>query len=170
MISSNLEAAIKALKIQDVYVRDQVANCRDDFNPKYEPDLESLTVQQMHLVRQSNVFEADEGICLLQVFIRLGARWVNPAEASEELSIRAIIEAEFIAEYTMSQKLDQQSIDEFALKNASYHVWPYWRELLSSQCARMHLPRLVMPTVQFAQNRDQPPAADVDEPPIDSTD
>lgn len=168
MISSNLQAAIKALKIQDVYVRDQVANCRDDFNPKYEADIDSLTVQQMHLVRQSNVFEADEGNCLLQVFIRLGVRWVNPAESSEELSIRAFIEAEFVAEYSMSQNLDQQSIDEFALKNASYHVWPYWRELLSSQCARMQLPRLIMPTVQFAQNRDQAAQSELGEIPVDS--
>ena len=170
MNSPSLQVAIQALKIQDVYVRDQVAACRDDFNPKYETDFDSLTIQHMHLVRQSSVFEAEEGNCLLQVFIRLGVRWINPSETSEELSIRAIIEAEFIAEYSMSQKLDQQSIDEFALKNASYHVWPYWRELLSSHCARMQLPRLVMQTVQFAQNRNQAEVPEVGEPAVDSAD
>lgn len=156
MNSLHLQAAIDSLKIQDVYVRDQVATCRNDFNPKYEADFDSLTVQHMHIVRQSNVLEADEGDCLLQVFIRLGARWVDPSEDSEELSIKALIETEFIAEYSMTQKLDQEAIDEFSLKNASYHIWPYWRELLSSHCTRMQLPRLVMPTVQFAQNRHQP--------------
>jgi hypothetical protein len=52
----------------------------------------------------------------------------------------------------MSAKLKKDCLNEFALRNASYHVWPYWRELLMSQCARMHLPRLVMPTMQVAQN------------------
>ena len=156
MISKPLQSAIDALTIHDVYVRDQLATCKNDFNPKYAPDLEALTTQQMHLVQQAVIAEADDKDCLLQVFIRLGVRWVNPAEENEELSIRAIIESEFIVEYSMSQKLEQNAIDEFALKNASYHVWPYWRELLSNHCTRMHLPRLILPTVQFAQNQQQP--------------
>ena len=63
-----------------------------------------------------------------------------------------MIEAEFVAEYAMGEQLEKDCLDEFALRNASYHVWPYWRELLMSQCTRMHLPRLVMPTTQVAQN------------------
>ncbi len=156
MINAHLQNAIDSLKIQDVYVRDQLAACKGDFNPKYAPDLEKLNIQQMHLIRQSTVVELDESNCVLQVFIRMGVRWVDPAEENAELSIKAIIEAEFIAEYSMSHKLEQQSVDEFSLKNASYHVWPYWRELLSSHCTRMHLPKLMLPTVQFAQNRDMP--------------
>jgi len=159
MNSPHLQAAIDSLKILDVYVRDQVATCKNDFNPKYEADFDTLTVQHMHLVRQSTVLEVAEDTCLLLVFIRLGVRWVDLSEKNEELSVRAVIEAEFVAEYSMSQRLEQQSIDEFALNNASYHVWPYWRELLSSHCSRMQLPRLVMPTVQFAQNRHQPDRA-----------
>lgn len=71
----------------------------------------------------------------------------------EANSVKALIEAEFIAEYTMKQTLGKASLDEFSLKNVSYHVWPYWRELISSQCDRMHLPRAVLPTVQLAHNR-----------------
>jgi len=159
MISADLQRAIDSLKIQDVYVRDQVASCLGDFDPKYAADISKLTIQQMHLVRQSNVAELGDDARLLRVFIRLGARWVDPEEENEEPSIQALIEAEFIAEYLMTEKLDQACIDEFSLKNASYHVWPYWRELLSSQCARMHLPRLILPTIQLAHNRHQEAAA-----------
>ncbi|WP_339867523.1 hypothetical protein [Pseudohongiella nitratireducens] len=162
MISAHLQKAIETLKIHDVYVRDQVATCMNGFNPKYAPDIETLTVQHMHLVQQSSVVEVDETNCLLQVFIRLGVRWVDSTEENEDLSVKAMIEGEFITEYAMNEKLDQQIIDEFALKNASYHVWPYWRELLSNHCTRMHLPRLILPTVQFAQNQQQLEKTDSD--------
>jgi preprotein translocase subunit SecB len=155
MISAHLQQAIDSLNIQDVYVRDQIASCIEDFDPKYAADLERLTIQQMHLVRQANVVELDDERRLLRVFIRLGARWVDPGQEKEELSVRAMIEAEFIAEYQMTATLEQSCIDEFSLKNASYHIWPYWRELLSNQCARMHLPRLILPAVQLAHNRHQ---------------
>jgi preprotein translocase subunit SecB len=155
MISAELQKAIDNLRIHDIYVRDQVASCLGDFDPKYAPDLERLTVQQMHAVKQSNVVELDDENLLLRVFVRLGVRWVDLEEEKEELSVRAVIEAEFIAEYQMDDTLEQNCINEFCLKNASYHIWPYWRELLSSQCARMHLPRLVLPAVQLAHHRNQ---------------
>lgn len=159
MITENLQKAIDSLHIQDVYVRDLVARCVDDFEPKYAPDIESLHVQQMHLITRSDVASTDEGNNLLRVFLRLGARWVDPNEiiqsgdSDEEPAIRAVIEAEFVAEYEMSDTLEQDCIDEFCFKNASYHVWPYWRELLSNQCIRMHLPKLVLPAVQLAHSR-----------------
>lgn len=155
MISAALQEAIDSLQIQDVYVRDMDAKCIGDFNPKYAADITKLNVQQMHQVRQSNIAELENDTQLLQVFIRLGMRWVDPDEANEEKSVRAMIETEFVAEYVMTKKLDQACIDEFSLKNTSYHVWPYWRELLSSQSDRMRLPRLMLPTVKLAHNRHQ---------------
>jgi preprotein translocase subunit SecB len=155
MISVALQQAIDSLQIHDVYVRDLVAKCEEDFDPKYADDISRLNIQQMHLVRQSNVAELDDEKHLLRVFIRLGMRWVDPDEEKEEQLVRAMIEAEFIAEYLMTERLEQTCIDEFSLKNASYHVWPYWRELLSSQCERMRLPRVMLPAVQFADNRHQ---------------
>jgi len=154
-ISAELQQAIDTLEIQDVYLRELDARCMDGFDPKYADDLADLTVQQMHLVRQAQVVEVERDERLLRVFIRLGVRWVDSKGAGEEDSIRALIEAEFIAEYRMTEELEQAAIDEFSLKNASYHVWPYWRELLSGQCARMHLPRLTLPAVQLAHNRHQ---------------
>ncbi|HEC06257.1 MAG TPA: preprotein translocase subunit SecB [Thiolapillus brandeum] len=153
--SAELQQAIDSLKIRDVYLRGLDARCLGDFDPKYAPDLTELTIQQMHLVNQSQVVEIEGDRQLLRVFVRLGVRWMDSKDSSEEESIRALIEAEFITEYEMTKDLEKAAIDEFSLKNASYHVWPYWRELLSSQCSRMHLPRLILPTVQLAHNRHQ---------------
>jgi hypothetical protein len=155
MINAELQQAIDTLKIRDVYLRELEARCLGDFDPKYTADISELTIQQMHLVRRSIVAEIEENSRLLRVYLRLGVRWVDPKEQREEDSIRALIEAEFIAEYGMDGALAQAAIDEFSLKNVSYHVWPYWRELLSSQCTRMHLPSLILPTVQLAHNRHQ---------------
>ena len=156
MISAGLQKAIDHLTIHDVYVRDQVASCMGEFDPKYAAEIERLTIQQMHVVKQATVAALDDESQLLRVFVRLGVRWVDPEGENEALSVKAVIEAEFIAEYQMTATLEQACIDEFCLKNASYHVWPYWRELLSNQCARMHLPRLLLPAVQLAHNRHQP--------------
>jgi len=153
MNNANLQKAIDNLQIQDVYLRDCLARCVGDFDPKYCADYSQLTVQFLHVVKQSAVMEQDGDGRLLRVFVDMGARWADLTESDDERSVRALIEATFVAEYRMAGELDQACIDEFALKNASYHIWPYWRELLANQCMRMHLPRLILPAVQLAHNR-----------------
>ncbi len=152
-MSSLLQQAIDNLQIHDVYLRDMRSGCFDGFDPKYAENLDCLEVQTMHVVRRTEVIQLDAQESLLfRVFILFGTRWVTPQANTEEPVPQAMIEAEFVAEYAMRAQLEQDCLNEFALRNASYHVWPYWRELLMSQCGRMHLPRLVMPTVQVAQN------------------
>lgn len=152
-MSSLLQQAIDNLNIRDVYLRDMHCGCFDEFDPKYAENLDCLEVQTMHVVRRTEVAQLDSQESLLfRVFILFGTRWVAHQADAEEPAPQALIEAEFVAEYAMSAELEQDCLNEFALRNASYHVWPYWRELLMSQCARMHLPRLVMPTMQVAQN------------------
>jgi hypothetical protein len=154
MADADLQRAIESLKIQDVYVRELTAKCLADFDPKHAEELDRLIVQRMHVVRESQVAELSDGNHLLRVFVRLGARWVMPEEAEEPSAVRALIEAEFVAEYRMDKVLDEAAINAFALRNASFHVWPYWRELLSNQCIRMHLPKLTLPMSQVADNHD----------------
>jgi hypothetical protein len=31
------------------------------------------------------------------------------------------------------------------LHNASFHLWPFWREYVVSQCNRMNLPKISIP-------------------------
>jgi hypothetical protein len=148
-VSKSLQQAIDALVIQDVYVKSCQAKCADDFDPK-STELEALLVQQMHVVLRSELIDIDGDGQLVRIYIRLGTRWVNPKENSDP-DIKAFVEADFIAEYQVTAELEQAAIDEFALKNASYHVWPYWREFLSTQCERLRLPRVVLPTVQYSK-------------------
>lgn len=152
MISAALQKAIDNLEIQDVYLRDLQAHCQPDFDPKYNAGIESLEVQIKHLVKQSQLVTVDSQQ-MLQVFVELGARWFDENEQEEAKAVKVLIEAEFVAEYLIKETLEKDSTDEFSLKNASYHIWPYWRELLTSQCARMRMPCVTVPAVQLAHNR-----------------
>lgn len=109
-----------------------------------------------HLINRSEKVELGSEEHLLRVFVELGARWVDKSDSGENSSVQAYVEANFVAEYKMKNDLGQECIDEFALRNVSYHIWPYWRELLMSQCVRMHLPKLVLPALQLAHNRHMP--------------
>jgi len=153
MLTENLQKAIDTLRINDVYLRNSISHCFNGFEPKYAQDLDKLETQSKHAVKQSQVAQLDDSRWLVRVFIELGIRLVDPVDESEDTSVKAIIEGEFVAEYISDEEPVEDCINEYALKNASFHVWPYWREYLMSQCTRMHLPRLVLPTVQFAQNR-----------------
>ncbi len=154
-MNANLQKAIDVFRIHDVYLHNSQSQCINGFDPKYDQNLDKLITQTKHGVKQSHLAQVDDSQRLVRVFIEVGARLIDPSVEQEKDSVRAFIEAEFIAEYTLDQDLNQACIDEYALKNASYHVWPYWREFLMSQCTRMYLPRLVLPTIQLAHNRHQ---------------
>lgn len=159
MMSEGLQKAIECLKIHDVYLRSSESTLSEGFEPKYEPELEDLEIQFKHLVTHSNtlVLEDDnEGSTrLFRVFIQFGARWIDVTEenGNDDDQVKAQINGVMVAEYRMEEDPGKDALKEFALRNASFHVWPYWREYLTTQCMRMNLPKLVLPTVQFAQNQ-----------------
>ena len=69
------------------------------------------------------------------------------SEPSGDAKVKALIEVTYVAKYRVNEgaELEQEAIDEFATKNAIYHVWPYWREYLSTTLARAHLPPFTLP-------------------------
>ena len=147
-ISENLQKAIDGLRIVDVYVKDVVAKCNEGFDPK-RSSFDNLVLQTKHFVKDyEEVKEIDLENHLFRVYLGMGVRWIDESVPESE-GIRAFIEVDFVAEYSIITSLEKESLDEFASLNASYHVWPYWRELLASQCDRMRLPRVMLPTVQF---------------------
>lgn len=155
-----LQQAIDALQIRDVYLRRSESQLAEGFEPKLDPDVDTLEVQFQHLISHFSVLELEvEGeapIQLFRVFVQLGARWLAPAPDGDTASdtddgnrLKALIAGVMVAEYDMRTDPGAEALKAFALRNASYHVWPYWREFLSAQCLRMNLPKLVLPAVQF---------------------
>lgn len=152
-----LQKAIDCLKISDVYLRNSLTSVTEGFEPKYELQNSEFSLQLKHRVERSEILklenDGDREQLILRVLIDLGARWVIGKEDSPEELVK--VEAQFLAEYAMTGPLEQAAIDQFAMKNASYHVWPYWREYLMSTSLRMNLPKLAVPAVQLAHNRFQ---------------
>jgi len=159
---NELQKAIDSLRINDVYLRSSHTSLADDFDPKFDGEKESLEVQFKHIVSRSDVValgSEDSGENLFRVFIDFGARWVESAglgkvaPEKEEPAVKAVIEGVMVAEYMMIDDPGTEALKAFAFNNASFHVWPYWREFLSAQCLRMNLPKVMIPAKQFAANR-----------------
>ena len=152
-----LETARQGLRVNDVTLRDAQVSLTDGFDPKY--DHAPLLVQLMHRVVRSDVIEISndrEPLRRFRVIVRLGIRWVRElkprkrkARAGEpgpsDPDVLALIEATFIAEYDLVEEVPREALDEFAQYNATWHVWPYWREYVANQCARMNLSKVTMP-------------------------
>jgi deoxyribodipyrimidine photolyase len=175
--SAALQRAIDALSIEDVCVRSLHASIENGFEPAYDADLDSLEIALKHVVKRFELFELESaeqaGTQRYRVFVEFGIRWSRPvrevpdaaaatdATAIDEVpeddpNVVAVIEAEMMAEYAMGTNPGHEALDVFARHNASFHVWPYWRELVSSQCLRMSLPKVVLPARQFASNSAEP--------------
>ena len=160
-MSDALQLAIDALTIEDVSIRSATAETADGYDPKFDADAEGLDVQLKHVVSSFELVDVgneDESVELLRVFIDLGVRWVRPTasdteedpdDLSESANRVATIEAVMIADYSMEHNPGEEALEQFAQQNASFHVWPYWREFVTNQCLRMNLPKLVLPTRQF---------------------
>lgn len=157
-----LQKAIECLDVQDIFLWSSNCSLMDGLDPKYI-DSNSMVTQLRHNVARGEVMtlnvNEDNEMQIFRVLINFGARWVLEEDRDEEqgdesvdesIDVRGEIEASFISEYLMKSNPGQDALNEFALRNAIYHVWPYWREYLMSQCMRMNLPKAVLQAVQFA--------------------
>jgi hypothetical protein len=158
-----LQRAIASLKFVDIFINESTSRLADGFDPKFDVRSESLIFQTKNLVTSSAVIEGgsdDESFLLFRVTSELGIRVFCKDDVvpdTEEPDVLAMIEATMHADYDISDKSiteDQQALDEFALNNVSYHVWPYWREYVTSQLMRMNMPKVVLPMFLRPSNQD----------------
>lgn len=156
---SKLQQAIDHLQIKDVFLAASSSEISSDFEPRYLESEEQIDVEHKHVVDRSTIVSfsnGDDTLNFFRVYVELGARWVSTSEEDESGSGSddkahqlAKVEACFVAEYLMKNEIPKDALEEFALKNASYHIWPYWREFLMNHAMRMNLPKIALPIVQF---------------------
>lgn len=153
-VSEALNRAKNGLQFEDIFQTNVSAHIKDDFDPKFNTITdEDYGIQFKHLITQSNVLELNGGESnrdLFRVYIEVGVR-LFPSKDNDNQPKNdplAQLEASYCIDYRITAaelKLDQEALDAFALHNASYHLWPYWREYLMSQCVRMNLPKISLP-------------------------
>ncbi|MGY2400140.1 hypothetical protein [Pseudomonas sp. SDO5271_S396] len=164
MNNEALNKAIASLKFTDVFITKSTSSLSEDFDPKFDARSDRLSFQTKNFVTASAIFEGeseDGPLQLFRVTSELGIRIIckdDVEEGNEEPEVLAQVEATMEADYTISDASiaeNQEALDEFALKNVSYHVWPYWREYVTSQLLRMNMPKLVLPMLLRASNQEQ---------------
>tara|TARA_R110001592_G_scaffold11568_3_gene56920 strand:+ start:2095 stop:2586 length:492 start_codon:yes stop_codon:yes gene_type:complete len=153
-----LKKAQDCLTINDVFIRQSAAFLAEDYDPIYCNSELEPHLRYRHNVNRSEVLELTnsdhETKKVFRVFIDVGAQWILSEDTTEEESSpSAQIEATLVAEYLITSEIEPDALAEFALHNASFHIWPYWREFLMNQCCRMNLPKITLPTMQLASNR-----------------
>lgn len=171
MSDNPLARAVACLKINDVW---QV-----NVNAYLESSLETAgkfpdehEVRYKHVIQKSLWGESDGEDAhthILRAFVELGIRYIDTTEAREseerdapstgreldEPEILAQIEAVYVAEYFSDEDPGEDAIKAFVTRNASFHIWPFWREFIASQCNRMNLPRATLPLHNFGPNGHQ---------------
>jgi uncharacterized protein YbgA (DUF1722 family) len=145
---------------------------------EYDPKSESapkLAFQHKFFVKHVvgfTVSEEEANFQLIRYHVSTGLRLLptNLADAereSDELTkhVMAEITAEFVSEYRIIKPdLSKEAIEEFGKYNTMLHIWPYWRELIQSMCARMRMAQIVLPMYRVPKYTEQEkmPAQDIE--------
>jgi len=153
----------RMLEPRDVFLRTNISRLPESFDPKYSSDIDAIAVEFRHVILRSELVDLNGGAEIERVFrveIELGARWISPEDSKAEKKTAkpatkttkpsdqlAVIVATFVAEFEVKGDVSRTGLKDFSFKNASSYVWPYWREFLVSQCARMNLPKIVLGNV-----------------------
>lgn len=147
--------AIEALAIQDVYLHALRLEPADEFEPRAHAQ---GSVNFAWGARNADVLEVvndangELAVRFWRVYfetkcriLKIVAEDLKDGAQPKDEDVLCVIEATFIADYLMTSNVDEEALQEFASKNVSYHVWPYWRELLHDVAGRMRLPTITLP-------------------------
>jgi len=154
-----LPIAQRALWIKDVFLRQAHLHIEDDYKP-FEGVHEDIDVQTIintvfHSVamREATEEERDSGHStrtLVEYKVVTGARFTSDVDGEQELYGEVV--AVFSAVYLLNEEVENDALIEFGLRNAPYHVWPYWREFLHAATGRLRLPPAVLPVYLGRKN------------------
>lgn len=143
-----IKEASECLAIQDVRLNNSNISVADTFDPLF-PAYDSLNIQFRHGIKSHRVNEVsasgEDGPISQKLVLytyACGIRVVPPVLGADVLSE---IEADFVAYYLIVKEISDDAIKQFGIYNVGYHVWPYWREYVSSVATRLRLPPLTIP-------------------------
>jgi len=143
-MNADLKKAQDNLRIRQVNLKEMKLYIKDDACPRTF-DLTKLKRQSFSEPDKVNEHQLsdknDQEIRFYEYsfYHALGIRLIDPSipEGQEhDENVVCEIVAIFEAEYVSKASLTDAEIREFSEKNAAYHIWPYWRELVQTTCNR----------------------------------
>lgn len=142
-----IQRVIAACQITDIYQR----GLRVEVSPAFEatrPPAASEIQFRIHAdTIERRQYEGDgEPVAALRFNTELGVRLVEPAAVEGEGAILAEIVVQYAAESRLRTECPEgDALKEFHQHNVTFHLWPYFRELVQEMCNRHRLPLIVLP-------------------------
>lgn len=153
-----LQQAIQCLAIQNVSLRQARLDLAEGFDPALASGdlLVQFRATAKHVREVEYQSEGGSTQRHFQVDFECGLRLADPAliqDGQPDTGHMAEIQALFRADYLIKPESqpDKAALDAFASVNVGYHVWPYWREYLQSNCSRVGLPLIALPMYTVPQ-------------------
>ena len=154
-MDKELQSAIDVLSIDAISIRSSHARLADSFDPKFDRDSNAITVNVQSRVDKYGVFLSNEEpeklylSVLVDFKVSLARSKSEDEDTDGEPEDIGSIKATFAAYYLMADRPGDEALEKFAVQNAAFHIWPYWREYLANQCIRMNLAPIMVPMRQF---------------------
>ncbi|MCG9578215.1 hypothetical protein L1D14_18540 [Vibrio tubiashii] len=153
-MTPELKKCTDNLIIQSVILKNLLIQLHDNIEAEQFDDslLEnSQELRYLKQIRQSEIGE--DGMWLYRLNTVIAIRCISDDDASKDNSDDSIdplleIKAEFVAQYESPCCLTEEEINQFGHKHVYYHVWPYWREVLQSSCARLGIKPICIPPLR----------------------
>lgn len=150
-MTPELKKCIENLIIQSVTLKNLFIQLHDDVDAEKFTDEYLENTQELHYLRQiRQSAEEENGVWLYRLNTVIAIRCISEEDAKktnddEEIVPLLEIRAEFVAQYESNCLLTDSEIGQFGQSHVYYHVWPYWREVLQSSCARLGITPIVIP-------------------------
>ena len=135
------QQAAQALELRDITLFESRLE-RGDLS-KAEGTLQNK--KAVRYTKASHTVEGEEQPSL-QVLVSLGTRVVQAgAEQEEEGALLFMIEADYLVEYRLKDKISDEAAKAFAHFNAVHNVWPFWRQHVFNVVEQGRLPHIDVP-------------------------
>lgn len=150
-MTPELKKCVDNLLIQSVVLKKLLVELNDNIDAEDFNDSLLSHPQELRFVKQIRQFKSDEGeLWNYKINTVIGIRFITNENIDNDTTIDPILEikSEFIAQYESACELTQDEINQFSEKHVYFHVWPYWREVIQSSCARLGISPLIIPPLR----------------------
>lgn len=149
-MTPELKKCTDNLVIQSVTLKNLLVQFHKDKDAEQFEESWLDNTQELRYLRQIRQSEKEDGVWLYRLNTVIAIRCVSDDDTDKESdddSIEPLLEvkAEFVAQYESTCELSPEEISQFGKVHVYYHVWPYWREILQSSCARLGVSPIVIP-------------------------
>ncbi|MEO5622517.1 MAG: hypothetical protein ABIQ78_03720 [Dokdonella sp.] len=146
-----LEGAKKALRIYDVYFRDEEVTILPELIPQFEFPGDGrvqfkMSTRLLHDFERASESAGDgKPERFVEIEFKGSVRIAVGTDDSEDFRSLVRMDLSLGLLYSMKHECSAESLSEFIRANAPYHAIPYWREHVHCVCAKRRIPLVTVP-------------------------